>query len=380
MSENKLRILVTGAGGIAGVNFVRSLRNSDTEFFIVGTDFNKYHLEFPQVDKRIRTPRHSDPGFIDLIKKIVSDNDIDFVHPQPASEAKIIAKHRHELNAEVFLPDNEILTLDKLETQKILKSKNIAVAKTETIESTNDVKTAFEKLGQEKIWVRAKDGAGGRLSLLCNNPEEAELWIKLWIKKGQIEPTDFMLQEYLSGRNISCDSLWNREIHSRSDGLINGFTRERLEYPFKHISPSGITGTPTVSRIIEGNSSFKLGLDAIKAIDPRPHGSYAVDIKEDKDGKPYVTEIDSGKFHTTTPLWGYAYKEYLKNTSDKNENPKWYDHYNLAWIYTMMAMKVETNTELHEINQMYEYGIHLLRHMDSGVWLWKENNYKLKIL
>ena len=46
----------------------------------------------------------------------------------------------------------------------------------------------------------------------------------------------------------------------------------------------------------------------------------------------------------------------------------------------MMAMKVETNTELHEINQMYEYGIHLLRHMDSGVWLWKENNYKLKIL
>ena len=274
-----MRILVTGAGGIAGVNFVRSLRNSDTEFFIVGTDFNKYHLEFPQVDKRIRTPRHSDPGFIDLIKKIVSDNDIDFVHPQPASEAKIIAKHRHELNAEVFLPDNEILTLDKLETQKILKSKNIAVAKTETIESTNDVKTAFEKLGQEKIWVRAKDGAGGRLSLLCNNPEEAELWIKLWIKKGQIEPTDFMLQEYLSGRNISCDSLWNREIHSRSDGLINGFTRERLEYPFKHISPSGITGTPTVSRIIEGNSSFKLGLDAIKAIDPRPHGSYAVDIK-----------------------------------------------------------------------------------------------------
>ena len=135
-----------------------------------------------------------------------------------------------------------------------------------------------------------------------------------------------------------------------------------------------------MSRIIEGNSSFKLGLDAIKAIDPRPHGSYAVDIKEDKDGKPYVTEIDSGKFHTTTPLWGYAYKEYLKNTSDKNDNPKWYDHYNLAWIYTMMAMKVETNTELHEINQMYEYGIHLLRHMDSGVWLWKEDSYKLKIL
>jgi len=31
------RILVTGAGGIGGVNFVRALRASKEEFFIAGT-------------------------------------------------------------------------------------------------------------------------------------------------------------------------------------------------------------------------------------------------------------------------------------------------------------------------------------------------------
>ena len=40
------KILVTGSGGIGGVNFVRALRATDEEFFLVGTDFNQYYLEF----------------------------------------------------------------------------------------------------------------------------------------------------------------------------------------------------------------------------------------------------------------------------------------------------------------------------------------------
>ena len=41
------KILVTGSGGIGGVNFVRALRATDEEFFLVGTDFNKYYLDNP---------------------------------------------------------------------------------------------------------------------------------------------------------------------------------------------------------------------------------------------------------------------------------------------------------------------------------------------
>ena len=40
------KILVTGSGGIGGVNFVRALRATKKEFHIVGTDFNRYYIQF----------------------------------------------------------------------------------------------------------------------------------------------------------------------------------------------------------------------------------------------------------------------------------------------------------------------------------------------
>ena len=50
------RVLVTGSGGLAGVNFVRALRASSKDYYIVGTDFNKYHILYPDVDARYLTP------------------------------------------------------------------------------------------------------------------------------------------------------------------------------------------------------------------------------------------------------------------------------------------------------------------------------------
>ena len=38
------RILVTGAGGTPATNFIRSLSASSDEYFIVGTDSDKYCL------------------------------------------------------------------------------------------------------------------------------------------------------------------------------------------------------------------------------------------------------------------------------------------------------------------------------------------------
>ena len=55
------KILVTGSGGIGGVNFVRALKLFSDKFFIVGTDFNKYYLQFAELDEKIISPKHSDP-------------------------------------------------------------------------------------------------------------------------------------------------------------------------------------------------------------------------------------------------------------------------------------------------------------------------------
>ena len=69
MSENNhFRILVTGAGGIGGVNFVSALRIANSNYNIIGTDFNRFYLEFPQLDSKYNTPRHSEPEFLQIIK------------------------------------------------------------------------------------------------------------------------------------------------------------------------------------------------------------------------------------------------------------------------------------------------------------------------
>ena len=87
------KILVTGAGGIGGVNFVRALKIFKDKFFVVGIDFNKYYLEFPDVDVRVNSPRHSDPNFIKLIHELIKKHGIDFLHPHPSSEALIVSQN-----------------------------------------------------------------------------------------------------------------------------------------------------------------------------------------------------------------------------------------------------------------------------------------------
>ena len=78
---------MTGSGGLAGVNFVRALKASKRNYYVVGADFNMYHLVYPDVDARYRTPRHTDASFIPRIAQLVREERIDFLHPQPSSEA-----------------------------------------------------------------------------------------------------------------------------------------------------------------------------------------------------------------------------------------------------------------------------------------------------
>ena len=103
------RVLVTGAGGIAGVNFVRALRASPRGYYLVGSDFNKYHIVYPDVDSRYMTPRHSDRGFIPRVIEIAREEQVEFVHPQPSSEAYVISAKQETIPFRVFLPPAKVM-------------------------------------------------------------------------------------------------------------------------------------------------------------------------------------------------------------------------------------------------------------------------------
>jgi carbamoyl-phosphate synthase large subunit len=356
-------ILVTGAGGMAGVNFVRALRASERGYRIVGTDFNRYYIHLPDLDARYLTPRHDDNSFVEKVSSIAKKEKADLIHPQPSSEALVLSKERKKLPSNLFLPNYKVMIRgqDKLKTWQILLASKVPVAKTESVKSLEEIESAFKRIG-ERVWVRARHGAGGRLSLLCNTWEEARDWISLWKRRGT-SVEEFILQEYLPGRNIAWDSIW------LSGKLLTSYARERLEYPFKHISPSGITGTPSVSRIIHDKEINRVAYNSVLALSKKANGVFSVDIKEDASGRPCITEVDPGKFHTTMPLWGYIASKHL--------GLPWYS--NLADLYVRIGLG-ESPPESIPSFDLLPSGYYMIRNMDSGVIIYREDGWKERVL
>ncbi len=288
---------------------------------------------------------------------------MDFLHAQPSSEAYAIAKKRGEIPCRVFLPEARVMKVgqDKLLSQRVLAGKGVPVAETESLRGPEDLKEAFSKL-TAPLWVRARHGAGGRLSLLCDDHEQALHWVQLWVLKGS-KFDEFIVQEYLPGRNIAWDSIWHE------GRLVTSYARERLEYPFKHISPSGITGTPSVARTVADPAIDRVAAASVEAIDPRPHGAYSVDLKGSGSGLMCVTEVDAGKFHSTMPLWGYAAVKHLGRP--------WYA--NLADLYVRLGLGEDVKDSIPKTGLIPE-GYYLLRDMDVGAFLWREDGWKERVL
>ena len=359
------RILVTGAGGIGGIDFIRSLRlvenQGDERIFIVGTDYNIYYIEFPNTNVKFRTMKHTDSQFIPTIINLSREHKLEFIHPHPSVEAKVVSESREQfesLGVMMYLPRHEDIMPDKLYIYQQLDSSRVPVPKTVLVRSLENIDHVLVKL-DFPLWIRAMTGAGGRLSLQVNSPEEAKLWIRLNVLQGRARPDEFILQEYLPGRDLAFDSLWFR------GKLITSYARERLEYPFRHISLSGITGTPSVARILCNDKINAVGISAVRALNPRPHGVYSVDLKEDADGNPRVTEVD-GKWHTTAPLWGYAFARAYNKAS-----------YNIAHSYLILGYGEDLVEEPPQTN-LFPEEHYLIRQLDSGVLLKsKENTWRI---
>ena len=341
------RILVTGGGGPAGVNFIRSLRHAPEKFYIVTSDINKHHLELPEADKKYLVPKNSDPNYIEKINAIIEKEEIDFIHPQPDSEVKFISENREKINTKIFLPKKETIRIcqDKFKSAKLWKKMNIPVPETIKIKDENDVKEITNVFGFP-FWIRASQGAGGRGSTLVNNLETALSWIKYWRARGS--DWEFIAQEYLPGQNIAFQSIWNK------GELICSQARERIEYIYPYLSPSGITGTPSVAKTINDDYVNKIATKAVLAIDKKATGIFCVDLKRNKDGIPCPTEINAGRFFTTSFFFTKA-------------------GVNMPYIYVKLAFGEEI-PKVKKYNCIGE-GIYWIRHMDSGPVLLKEGGW-----
>lgn len=349
-------VIVTGTGGTGGINFVRALRLAEVQqsakLFLVCTDHNPHFLQFPQADARFVSPRHDDPSFVPILLKLIKKYRVKFLHPHPSSEARVVSENSvsfKDAKVGTYLPKPASIMPEKLEIYNALSKRNVPVPKTVAITSLKDIDDAFSEIGHP-LWIRARHGAGGRLGLKVDTPEQAKHWVELNTLQNRAAISDFILQEYLAGRDLAFDSLWFR------GRLITSYARERLEYTLKHVSLSGITGTPAIARTLEYEKLNHVSVEAVRALDSEPHGFFSVDIKENVAGKPVITEVD-GKWHTTAPLWGYAFAKALNKPE-----------LNIAYHYLMLGLNEIPDVELPTFN-LFPANHYLVRQLDAGVIL-----------
>lgn len=344
------RILVTGAGGPAGVNFVRSLRAADEPYYIVGTDTSRFHLEWPVLDAAYEAPRSDSDGYLAFLNDVIAREQIELVHPQPDSEVRVLSELRDELDARVFLPDRETIRVcqDKYLSGERWANAGIARTPSLLIEGPQDLERARRELGVP-FWLRATHGAGGLGSTPVEEIEVAHHWMQYWQRRGR--RWEWVAHELLPGANLAFTSIWDK------GRLVCSQVRERVEYIYPYLAPSGVTGTPVLAVTRRRPDVNELATRAVLAIDEQATGVFCVDLKDDRDGAPRPTEINCGRFFTTSFFFTEA-------------------GVNIPHLYVRLASG-EALPELPPYDLLDE-GLYWIRHIDCPAVLRREQDLRAK--
>ncbi|MDD2420790.1 MAG: hypothetical protein PHC60_04270 [Heliobacteriaceae bacterium] len=346
------RILVTGVGGPAGNNFVQCLRMAPEPFYIVGVDVNKYHLEWADLDRAFLAPAGDSEEYLHFLKNLIVREGIDFIHPQPDGEVTRISEWRDELGAATLLPHRDTIRLlqDKLASAQRWATAGLRPLPALAIHTSEDIDRA-EKLFEYPYWLRASHGAGGTGSTPVPNRTTVVAWIEYWRARGK--DWRFMAEPLLPGRNLACQSLW-------LDGkLVCAQARERLEYIYPHLAPSGVTGTPIVQVTVDRPDVYDIAVKAVQAADPTATGIFCIDFKEDESGKPVPTEINAGRFFTTSSFFAKA-------------------GLNMPYWYVLFGCG--ENVEIRNLVNPLPRGIYWLRHIDCPARLVREGEWRYQRL
>jgi hypothetical protein len=347
------RVLVTGAGGPAGVNFIRSLRAADEPMWIVGCDTSAHHLEWPDVDAAYVAPRCDDPAYPDFVVRLVEAEGIDFVHPQPDVEVKAVSALRDRIPARTLLPARGTIEIlqDKHRSGELWRRAGVAQAPSLLVDDRADLERAAHELGLP-FWLRATEGAGGTGSTPVDDIAVAEHWMAYWRLRGK--RWRWVAQELLPGANLAFTSLWHE------GELVTSQVRERLEYIYPYLAPSGVTGTPVDAVTVDRPDVDDIATRAVLAIDPSATGVFCVDLKEDAAGVPRPTEINCGRFFTTSYFFTQA-------------------GINIPHLYVKLAFGEPLPGDVPRYGAI-PAGVHWLRHMDCPAVLRTDDELRARPL
>jgi len=288
-----MNILITGVGGPTPRSFALSLKkySSFASYRFVATDINPLAYGLYQedlFDKSYIIPRPNSDSYWEMIEEIIKKESIDLA--VVLSELEVLAWSKRMENDQVpckaLLPNSNLaeLLFDKAKMTELLEPLLLVPKSISFSRDLQNFDKIFELLGSE-FWVRSSSGTSGLGSLKIDGVDSLKNWI-------QINPgvETFLASQFLPGRNLACKLLYY------NGKLLRTATAERVNYIMAKVAPSGITGNTSFGRLLNETQIVET---SVKAMDylfaltgAKKHGFFTVDLKEDIQGNPLITEIN----------------------------------------------------------------------------------------
>lgn len=284
-------VLVTGACGVTSRTLVRALQASPhfARARYVGTDVcdNAYGLYEGLYDRLYRVPRYDAPDYGELMARLCAAEGVDaaIVIPEP----EVLYWSERGLPVPALLPPPRFarLALSKAAVYD-------ALADTELVPQYEVVPRAGVMAAAQRLldagtafWMRdvSPGSTSGKGAVHVRRAEEAGAWLTL-----HPETPRFMLAAYLPGRNLACLFVF------RGGRLVKYGAYERLEYFMAKTTVSGVSGNISVGRLIDDPAVRAAALRALERLAATTgealEGALTVDLREDGEGRPRVTEVN----------------------------------------------------------------------------------------
>lgn len=288
-----MNILIIGCCGVVGRAIARSIKLSKhySDARIIGADVFQYWYALHEslFDGIYRVSDISNQQeYSTQVRNICASEAIDLVIVTPEKEVLFWAQNGLGVPATLPSPRLANIASDKSRLYELLATTGLVpdfaiLGRAELLGSD----AASIVTVEYPLWIRdfAVGSDSGKGALKAGALDEVRAWVLL---NKNID--HFMLSAFLPGRNFACCMLFDE------DKLLKSCSYERLEYFMGPVSPSGVTGNISRGRLVNEKQVLINAETAMREIarqtGERICGLFTVDLREDKNGIPLVTEIN----------------------------------------------------------------------------------------
>ena len=308
MLKQKIKILITCAGGMLVKSLVQNLQKSIFfDYEIYGADTSKNILHPKKIfKKKFTVPNGNSSNYVKKIIQIARKENIQVIWPGSDSEVFAIVKNinkfkKHNIKIPISSKKTIQNLMDKEKVYKILKKKHIRIPDYKICKNQNDVLNNLSFYGYPKktVIIKPTQGRGGRDLIVAVGKGERSRWLGMGKREIRIQnkkKLHSILKNRFHSKIMIMPKLslpaYDVDILSHAGNAITIITRKRINpngIPFEGNkiikNPRIESYCKKISKALNLNSLHDIDLmshkneEILLEINPRPSGSLAATLE-----------------------------------------------------------------------------------------------------